>query len=37
MMTSDGQPYPKNGNTELSQTTGTYSDSHMKDHWHACS
>jgi hypothetical protein len=35
MMTSDGMPYPRNGNVELSQTTGTYSDSHMKDHWHA--
>ncbi len=37
MMTSDGNPYPSNGNRELSQTTGTYSDSHMQNHWHNCS
>jgi hypothetical protein len=35
MMTSDGNPLSSH-NRELSQTTGTYSDSHMQDHWHAC-
>ena len=25
-----------NGSVELSQTTGTYSDNSMRDHWHNC-
>jgi hypothetical protein len=36
MITSDGQPYHAGRNIELSQTTGTYADSHMKNHWHHC-
>jgi hypothetical protein len=36
MITSDGQPYHQGRNIELSQTTGTYADSHMKNHWHHC-